>query len=63
MQVCYKHQSYRFCVNLNETFETMFPDSDITLGKTKIFYVINDGLSSYFLTKPNFKKSWYSSST
>ena len=32
------HASFRSCLNLNELFSTMFPDSDFKMSKTKAAY-------------------------
>ena len=46
------HSSYRFCLNLNELFMVMFPDSDIAqnfkVSKAKVSYMITYGIAEYF---------------
>ena len=46
------YASYRSCLNLNELFMVMFPDSDIAqsfkMSKTKVSYMIVYGIAEYF---------------
>ena len=46
------HAFFRSCLNLNELFSTMFPDSDIAtnfkMSKTKAAYLINYGIADQF---------------
>ena len=46
------HASYRSCLNLNELFMVMFPDSDIAqnfkMSKREVSYVIVYGIAEYF---------------
>ena len=46
------HASYRSCLNFNELFMVMFPDSDIAqnfkMSKTKVCYIIVYGIAEYF---------------
>ena len=46
------NHSYRSCLNLNATFEAMFPDSqiakDFSMSKTKMAYLTNFGLVPYY---------------
>ena len=47
------HHSFRSCLNLNQLFCVMFPDSDIAesfqLSKTKCAHYVVHGLSPYFM--------------
>lgn len=47
------HHSYRSCLNLNDLFKVMFPDSEIAklfqLSKTKCAYYVLYGLAPYFM--------------
>ena len=52
MKVHWSHLSFRSCLNLNELFWKMFPDSQVAksfqLSKTKCAYYIVFGLTPYF---------------
>jgi hypothetical protein len=53
LKVLTSHHSFRSCLNLNQLFRVMFPDSDIAksfqLSKTKCAYYIVHGLAPYFM--------------
>ena len=52
LKIVMMHTSYRSCLNLNELFMVMFPDSDIAqnlkMSKTKISYMTVYGIGEYF---------------
>ena len=52
LKIVMMHASGRFCLNLNELFMIMFPDSDITqnfkMSKMKVSYMIVYGIVEYF---------------
>ena len=52
LKVVMSHFSLRSCLELNDLFKYMFPDSQIaskfSLSKTKCSYIINLGLAAYF---------------
>ena len=52
LKVVMSHFSLRSCLELNDLFKCMFPDSQIaskiSLSKTKCSYIINFGLAPYF---------------
>ena len=53
LKVLTSHHSFRSCLNLNQLFHEMFPDSEIAksfqLSKTKCAYYIVYGLAPYFM--------------
>jgi hypothetical protein len=55
LKIIMGHLSYRSCLDLGETFQTMFPDSQIAkkfcMSKTKAAYSIVHGLAPYFKNK------------
>ena len=52
LKIVVMHASYRSCLNLNELFMVMFPDSDsaqnFKMSKTKVSYMIAYGIAEYF---------------
>ena len=52
MKVLWSHLPYRSCLNLNERFWKMFPDSQVAksfqLSKTKCVYYVVFGLAPSF---------------
>lgn len=48
----YSNMSANLCNDLGQTFETMFPDSEIdkkfSLGPTKFRYLLTEGLATYY---------------
>ena len=52
LKIVMMHASCRFCLNLNELFMVMFPDSDIAqnfkMSKMKVSYMIVYGIVEYF---------------
>ena len=52
LKIVMMHASYMSCLNLNELFMVMFPDSDIAqnfkMSKTKVSYMIVYGIAEYF---------------
>ena len=55
MRLIEKHQSYRSCDDIQQTFTAMCPDSAIakkmSIARTKAKYLINHGLALYFATE------------
>ena len=53
LKVLTSHHPFRSCLNLNQQFPLMFPDSDIAKSfqssKTKWAYYIVHGLAPYFM--------------
>ena len=67
LKVVMSHLSFRFCIDLNKLFISMFPDSEVTLrftlGKTKCAYFMNYGIAPHFkniLTKAITESPFYS---
>lgn len=52
LKCIWSHYSYRSCENIQELWSMMFTDSEIakqlTLGKTKMAYIVSFGLAQYF---------------
>ena len=52
LEIFMMHVSYRSCLNLNELFMVMFPNSDITqnfkMSQTEVSYMIVYGIAEYF---------------
>ena len=52
LKIAVMHASYRSCLNLNELFMVLFPDSDIAqnfkMSKTKVSYMTVYGIAEYF---------------
>ena len=52
LKCIWSHYSYRSCEDIQELWSAMFPDSEIakklTLGKTKIAYIVAFGLAHHF---------------
>ena len=52
MKLLWSHLSYRSCLNLNELFREMFPESQVAksfqLSKTKCTYYVVFGLAPHF---------------
>ena len=57
LNVVMEHASYRSCLNLNELFMVIFPDSVIAqnfkMSKTKVSYMIVYGIAEYFHCYPS----------